>query len=112
MQPDSADDFAGRVVDQWVQHELRRSNEVLLELGIVFALFHVRAEEERRQQNLSERRHAPDNEARGMVVRDWEKNPDRFGISVAKASVGYSGWLVKLGYKKFAPRVVAGWIYK
>ena len=38
---DSVDYFAGRVIDQWVELELRPSIPVAVELGVLYALFNV-----------------------------------------------------------------------
>ena len=61
-----------------------------------------------RAGKLSDQRHAKDREAREKVVRDWEKNPDRF-LTAAEAGRHYTEWLAKQDYE-CEPSTPTRWI--
>lgn len=61
-----------------------------------------------RTRNASKRRWVKRDEAKGKVLRDWEKEPSRFR-SAAQAGRYYTEWLAKQGYR-FGTDTVTGWI--
>jgi hypothetical protein len=63
-----------------------------------------------RSRELNAARHAKTNNAKEIVIREWEKTRNQFP-SAEKAGQHYADWLVSEGHiRSIEPRTVTGWI--